>query len=73
MSKKSDKLQRIVKKLSRRYGAEDADVQRLQLTLDALEADKKLLTERRSLKFASPVFMTRAKQLYYAAAADNLH
>ena len=37
MSKKVDKLRRLVAKLSARYGDGDADVLRLQSDLDALE------------------------------------
>ena len=74
MGKKADKLQRVVKKLASRYGKEDADVQRLQLALDILDAEKKQQLERRRFGPAEIAFMTPAKQLFYATVlSDSAH
>jgi hypothetical protein len=73
MGKKADKLQRVVKKLASRYGDKDADVERLQLALDILNAEKKQQLERRRFGPTETAFMTPAKQLFYASVTDAMH
>ncbi len=73
MKKKTEKLRRIVDKLSERYGANDEDVARLQMELQLLESLEVPRTERRSYKPQEFKFQTPAKQLYFAAISDVKH
>jgi hypothetical protein len=72
MSKKLDKLQRVIGKLKNHYGAEDEDVHRLQLELDALVALSRCPSSSRGLVSADKYnFQSLAKQQYYASRLEN--
>lgn len=73
MGKKTEKLQRIVKKLANRYGASDEDVVRLATELQVLEALESRRPERRSYKAADFKFQTPAKQLFFTADEPPTH
>lgn len=73
MGKKAEKLRRIVNKLSHRYGADDTDVQRLQMELDALDAFDFRYPDKFAAKSRGPEFRTSARQLYYADAERSDH
>jgi hypothetical protein len=65
MAKKTDKLRRVVQEMSDRYGADDADVRRLQLELDALErCDVAVQVERRKVQVCRYTFGSLARQHY---------
>ncbi|APW42475.1 hypothetical protein [Rhodoferax saidenbachensis] len=73
MGKKTEKLRRVVAKLSDRYGAEDQDVLRLGLELKVLESLEVARPERRAYKAQELMFQTPAKQLYFASMSDLTH
>ena len=66
MGKKTDKLRRIVDKLTQHYGPDDSDVQRLQSELDMLEAFEFRYPSKFDKKVPIKAFCTPAKQLFYA-------
>jgi len=73
MGKKTEKLRRVVRKLSDRYGAEDESVRRLQSELAVLEALEAPPLERRSYKTQDIKFQTPAKQLFFATSEEIRH
>lgn len=73
MGNKTDKLRRVVKKLSDRYGAEDESVQHLQSELAVLETLETRPLERRSFKTQDIKFQTPAKQIFFASSEDVRH
>ena len=73
MGRKTEKLRRVVEKLSKRYGAHDESVQHLQSELVALESLEAGRPERRSYKTSEFKFQTPAKQLFFASAVDIHH
>lgn len=73
MGKKTEKLQRVVKKLANRYGAGDEDVLRLASELKVLESLESPRTERRSYKTSDFKFQTPAKQLFFSADETTSH
>lgn len=73
MGKKTEKLQRVVKKLAGRYGADDKDVLRLASELKALETLESRRPERRSYKAADFKFQTPAKQLFFGSDEPRSH
>lgn len=73
MGKKTEKLQRVVKKLANRYGDGDEDVVRLESELKVLEALELRRPERRSYKAADFKFQTPAKQLFFGSSEPTSH
>lgn len=73
MGKKTEKLRRVVQKLSERYGVDDESVQRLQSELTVLESLEVARPERRSYKPQEFKFQTPAKQLYFASSEEVRH
>ena len=73
MGKKTEKLKRVVQKLSKRYGVDDENVQRLQAELIFLESLEVSRPERRTYGAQHFSFQTPAKQLYFAAAEHLRH
>ena len=73
MGRKTEKLQRVVKKLANRYGASDEDVVRLATELKVLEALESRRPERRSYKTSDFKFQTPAKQLFFTADEPPTH
>lgn len=73
MGKKTEKLQRVVNKLSNRYGADDEDVVRLQTELEVLAALEQRRPERRSYKAMDFKFQTPAKQLFLGSSEQTNH
>lgn len=73
MGKKTEKLQRVVKKLADRYGASDEDVLRLASELKVLESLESPRPERRSYKTSDFKFQTPAKQLFFSADEPTSH
>ncbi|MDR7308850.1 hypothetical protein [Rhodoferax saidenbachensis] len=73
MGKKTEKLQRVVKKLANRYGAGDEDVVRLASELRVLESLESRRPERRSYKPSDFKFQTPAKQLFFGSSEPLNH
>lgn len=73
MGKKTEKLQRVVKKLANRYGADDEDVIRLEAELKVLQGMETRRPERRSYKAADFKFQTPAKQLFFNGGEPRNH
>jgi hypothetical protein len=73
MTKKTEKLRHVVKKLSARYGANDLDVQRLQAELDVLVALESQRVGKASTSLQEARFQSPAKQLYLASQSDGMH
>jgi hypothetical protein len=73
MGKKSEKLRRVVKKLSDRYGVDDESVLRLQSELSVLELLEAAPPERRKYKTQELKFQSPAKQLFLASSANTKH
>jgi hypothetical protein len=73
MSKKTEKLRQVVKKLSARYGSGDADVQRLQIELDVLIALESQRSGNVTRYLQEAKFQSPAKQLYFASQSDGMH
>ena len=72
MSKKLNRLRRVVGKLSLRYGAEDMDVLRLRQDLNALEALGEVQAEeRRKEATCRYTFGSLAKQHFRASRAAD--
>jgi hypothetical protein len=69
LGKKIDDLRHVFLKLSKRYGTEDVDVQRLQTDLSALEKYECLHPERIYSKRTNLDFQSPAKRMYYAESA----
>ena len=67
MKRKLDNLRRAVAKLSKRYGAGDVDVQRLQAELAAIESLERTYPERMIPSRTNIDFRTPARRLYHAA------
>jgi hypothetical protein len=73
MSKKLEKLKRVVSKLSARYGPQDPDVQRIQaelVLLSELETNHPELAAKKAAKYA---FQSSARQLYIASTKAAPH
>jgi hypothetical protein len=73
MSKKMEKLKRIVSKLSARYGAEDPDVQRIEaelVLLSELESNHPELSANKAAKYS---FQSSARQLFIAEGKNAPH
>jgi len=64
MKKKTEKLHRLIQKLSARYGDKDEDVLRLQIELDALVKMEKAAGEAKSAALLASKGPTPAKLLY---------
>ena len=74
MSKKMDKLRRLVQKLGTRYGMDDVDVVRLRQELEALEAmGKPQIVERRKAQVCRYNFDSVARQHFHAAKPPIPH
>jgi hypothetical protein len=73
MGKKTEKLRRVVNKLTNKYGPKDADVLRLQSELNVLESLESHRPERRSYKTADFKFQTPAKQLFFRSGEQAEH
>jgi hypothetical protein len=73
MTKKTEKLRQVVKKLSARYGADDLDVRRLQTELDVLVALESQRAGNASKSLQEVRFQSPAKQLYLASQSDGMH
>jgi hypothetical protein len=73
MSKKMEKLKRVVSKLSARYGADDPDVQRIQVELALLSELETKHPELSSKKAAKYAFQSSARQLYIASGKTAPH
>lgn len=71
MGQKTDKLQRLVEKMTTRYGQQDEDVRRLESLLEFRQATPPKLSERRRYGPSETKFLTPAKQIYYSATAEN--
>ncbi len=73
MSKKMEKLKRIVSKLSARYGADDPDVHRIQsemMLLSEMETKHPELSAKKAAKYS---FQSSARQLYMATGKTAPH
>lgn len=74
MSKKLDKLRRLVQKMGDRYGKDDLDVQRLKQELDALEIiGEEKIEERRKVQTCRYTFGSIAKQHFRDSKQAELH
>lgn len=73
MEKKLEKLRRLVKELSDRYGNDDPDVCRLQIELKALEAIKPAAKpERRKATPLKRDFQSPTRQYFDASVPGDL-